>query len=79
MKNFDSAVFKTFVQAIKVHSQHEIVFQLKCRLQLAQHLPKKTSASQHFYREVIRQRFNEPLKQAEYLYSIIKSEVDLIG
>lgn len=79
MKNFDSKVFKTFVQAIKVHSQHEIVFQLKCGLQLAQHLPKKTSASQHFYREVIRQRFNEPLKQAEYLYSIIKSEVDLIG
>lgn len=79
LDNFDSELFKTFVQTIKVNSQHEIVFQLKCGLHLAEHLPKKVSVSQHFYREVIRQRFNEPLKQAEYLYSIIKSEVDLIG
>ena len=79
LDNFDSELFKTFVQTIKVNSQHEIVFQLKCGLHLAEHLPKKASVSQHFYRGVIRQRFNEPLKQAEYLYSIIKSEVDLIG
>lgn len=79
LDNFDSELFKAFVQAIKVNNQHEIVFQLKCGLNLAEHLPKKVRVSQHFYREVIRQRFNEPLKQAEYLYSIIKSEVDLIG
>lgn len=79
LDNFDSELFKAFVQTIKANSQHEIVFQFKCGLHLAEHLPKKASVSQHFYREVIRQRFNEPLKQAEYLYSIIKSEVDLIG
>ncbi|WP_231920836.1 hypothetical protein [Ligilactobacillus acidipiscis] len=79
LDDFDSGLFKAFVQNIKVNSQHEIVFQLKCGLHLAEHLPKNTLVSQHFYREVIRQRFNEPLKQAEYLYSIIKSEVDLIG
>ena len=79
LDNFDSKLFKAFVQAIKVNNQHEIVFQFKCGLHLAEHLPKKASVSQHFYREVIRQRFNEPLKQAKYLYSIIKSEVDLIG
>ncbi|MQB67025.1 recombinase family protein [Lactobacillus reuteri] len=79
LDDFTPELFKAFVQNIKVNSQHEIVFQLKCGLHLAEHLPKKASVSQHFYREVICQRFNEPLKQAEYLYSIIKSEVDLIG
>jgi hypothetical protein len=79
LDDFDSELFETFVQNIKVNSQQEVVFQLKCGLHLAEHLPKKPSVSQHFYRAVIRQRFNEPLKQAEYLYSIIKSEVDLIG
>ncbi|MBB1068934.1 recombinase family protein [Limosilactobacillus sp. RRLNB_1_1] len=79
LDDFDSELFKAFAQNIKVNSQHEIVFQLKCGLHLAEHLPKKTSVSQLFYRGVIQQRFNEPIKQAEYLYSIIKSEVDLIG
>ena len=54
MKNFDSKVFKTFVQAIKANSQHKIVFQLKCGLNLAEHLPKEVRVSQHFYHEVIR-------------------------
>ena len=72
MKKFDSKVFKAFVQVIRVNSEHEIVFQLKCGLHLSEFLPKKAGVSQHFYREVIRQCFNEPLKQAEYLYSIIR-------
>lgn len=32
MKKFDSKVFKAFVQVIRVNSEHEIVFQLKCGL-----------------------------------------------
>ena len=42
-------------------------------------LVNKQPVSERFYRDVIHQRFNEPIKQAEYLYSTIKSEVDLIG
>ena len=76
---FDPHVFETFIQTVKVNSQHEIIFQLKCGLSLVEKLSKKTRVSRLFYRKVTHQHFNDPLKQAEYLYSIIKSEVDLIG
>lgn len=79
LADFDPKLFQAFVQNIKVNSQHEIVFQLKCGLHLTEHLQKDTNINQLFYRGVIQQRFNKPIKQAEYLYSIIKSEVDLIG
>ena len=75
---FDPHVFETFVQTVKVNSQHEIIFQLKCGLSLVEKMSKKTRVSRLFYRKVIHQYFNDPLKQAEYIYSIIKSEVDLI-
>ncbi|MBC9701185.1 MAG: recombinase zinc beta ribbon domain-containing protein [Leuconostoc sp.] len=76
---FDPALFQTYVQSIKILNQHEISFQLKCRLSLIEHLVNKQPVSERFYRDVIHHRFNEPVKQAEYLYSTIKSEVDLIG
>lgn len=79
LNTFDPALFQTYVQSIKILNQHEISFQLKCRSSLIEHLVNKQPVSERFYRDVIHQRFNEPIKQAEYLYSTIKSEVDLIG
>lgn len=79
LNTFDLALFQTYVQSIKILNQHEISFQLKCRSSLIEHLVNKQPVSERFYRDVIHQRFNEPIKQAEYLYSTIKSEVDLIG
>ncbi len=79
LNTFDPALFLTYVQSIKILNQHEICFQLKCGLNLTEHLVNKQPVSEHFYRGIIHQRFNDPIKQAEYLYSTIKSEVDLIG
>lgn len=78
LTRFDPKLFQTYVRSIKVLNQYEITFQLKCGLNLEEHLTKKAMVNGHFYRDVIHQRFNEPVKQAEYLYSTIKSEVDLI-
>ena len=78
LNTFDPALFLTYVQSIKILNQHEICFQLKCGLNLTEHLVNKQPVSEHFYRGIIHQRFNDPIKQAEYLYSTIKSEVDLI-
>lgn len=78
LTRFDPKLFQTYVRSVKVLNQYEITFQLKCGLNLEEHLTKKAMVNEHFYRDVIHQRFNEPVKQAEYLYSTIKSEVDLI-
>ena len=69
--------YQDFVQQIVVHSS-SVVFKLKCGLKLTEKLTKAVTINNHFYRNIIRQRFNEPIKQAEYLYSIIESEGDLI-
>ena len=79
LTRFDPKLFQTYVRSVKILNQYEITFQLKCGLNLEEHLAKKAMVNEHFYRDIIHQRFNEPIKQAEYLYSTIKSEVDLIG
>lgn len=78
LSGFDKTPFQDFVQQIVVHSSI-VVFKLKCGLKLTEKLTKAVTINDHFYRNIIRQRFNEPIKQAEYLYSIIESEGDLIG
>ena len=78
LSGFDKTPFQDFVQQIVVHSSI-VVFKLKCGLKLTEKLTKAVTINNHFYRNIIRQRFNEPIKQAEYLYSIIESEGDLIG
>ena len=79
LTGFDESRFQDFVQQIVVNSPNEVVFKLKCGLRLTEKLTKTAGLDEHFYRGVIRQRFNEPIQQAEYLYSIIESEGDLIG
>ncbi|UZM90714.1 recombinase family protein [Limosilactobacillus reuteri] len=79
LTGFDESRFQDFVQQIVVNSPNEVVFKLKCGLRLTEKLTKIAGLDEHFYRGVIRQRFNEPIQQAEYLYSIIESEGDLIG
>lgn len=79
LAKFDEDLFREFVQQIIVNSPCEVVFKLKCGLKFTEKLTKQAAIDEHFYRRVIRQRFNEPMKQAEYLYSIIESEGDLIG
>ncbi|XKU96068.1 hypothetical protein R0Q57_08100 [Lactobacillus acidophilus] len=46
---------------------------------LPEKLNKNATIDGHFYRDIIKQRYNDPIKQTEYLYSIIESEDDLIG
>ncbi|EJN54180.1 recombinase family protein [Lactobacillus gasseri] len=79
LAQFDDELFQEFVQQIVVNKPSEVIFKLKCGLALTEKLTKATTIENHFYRGIIRQRFNEPIKQAQYLYSIIKSEGDLIG
>ena len=79
LTGFDPILFQNFVQQIIVNDPTEVIFKLKCGLELTEKLTKKTAVYQHFYRDIIKQWFNEPVKQAEYLYSIIESEGDLIG
>lgn len=79
LAKFDEDLFREFVQQIVVNSPCEAVFKLKCGLKFTEKLTKQVAIEKHLYRGVIRQRFNEPIKQAEYLYSIIESEGDLIG
>jgi hypothetical protein len=79
LSGFNKAPFQDFVQQIVVNSPKEAVFKLKCGLRLTEKLTKAACLDEHFYRGVIRQRFSEPIRQAEYLYSIIESEGDLIG
>ena len=77
--SFNKAPFQDFVQQIVVNGPNNVVFKLKCGLRLTEKLTKAAGLDENFYRGVIRQRFNEPIRQAEYLYSIIESEGDLIG
>lgn len=79
LAKFDEDLFREFVQQIVVNGPCEAVFKLKCGLKFTEKLTKQVAIEKHLYRGVIRQRFNEPIKQAEYLYSIIESEGDLIG
>ena len=79
LTSFDPNLFQTFAQQIIVNDPTEVIFKLKCALELTEKLTKKAAVYQQFYRGIIKQRFNEPIKQAEYLYSIIESEGDLIG
>ena len=79
LARFDKELFQEFVQQIVVNKPSEVVFKLKCGLELTEKLTKASTIESHFYRGIIRQRFNEPIKQAQYLYSIIESEGDLIG
>ena len=79
LTSFNPNLFQTFAQQIIVNDPTEVIFKLKCALELTERLTKKTAVYQQFYRGIIKQRFNEPIKQAEYLYSIIESEGDLIG
>ncbi|MCM6793367.1 hypothetical protein [Pediococcus pentosaceus] len=79
LTSFDPNLFQTFAQQIIVNDPTEVIFKLKCALELTEKLTKKAAVYQQFYRGIIKQRFNEPTKQAEYLYSIIESEGDLIG
>lgn len=75
---FDPTLFQDFVQQIIINNPTEAVFKLNCGLELTEKLTKKAAVYQHFYRGIIKQRFNEPITQSEYLYSIIESEGDLI-
>ena len=79
LSSFNKAPFQNFVQQIVVNGPNNVVFKLKCGLRLTEKLTKAAGLDENFYRGVIRQRFNEPIRQAEYLYSIIESEDDLIG
>ena len=79
LTSFNPNLFQTFAQQIIVNDPTEVIFKLKCALELTEKLTKKAAVYQQFYRGIIKQRFNEPIKQAEYLYSIIESEGDLIG
>ncbi|MPQ35096.1 recombinase family protein [Limosilactobacillus fermentum] len=79
LAQFDKELFQEFVQQIVVNKPSEVVFKLKCGLELTEKLTKASTIESHFYRGIIRQRFNEPIKQAQYLYSIIESEGNLIG
>ena len=79
LSSFNKAPFQDFVQQIVVNGPNNVVFKLKCGLRLTEKLTKAAGLDENFYRGVIRQRFNEPIRQAEYLYSIIESEGDLIG
>ena len=79
LESFNKAPFQDFVQQIVVNGPNNVVFKLKCGLRLTEKLTKVAGLDENFYRGVIRQRFNEPIRQAEYLYSIIESEGDLIG
>ncbi|MGI1803253.1 hypothetical protein ACRPK0_06550 [Limosilactobacillus reuteri] len=62
-----------------VNSSNKATFILKCGLALPEKLNKAATIDEHFFRSIIKQRYNDPIKQAEYLYSIIESEGDLIG
>ena len=62
-----------------VNSSNKATFNLKCGLLLSEKLHKAATIESNFYRDIIKQRYNDPIKQAEYLYSIIESEGDLIG
>lgn len=76
---FDEGIFQEFVQQIVVNSSNKATFILKCGLALPEKLNKAATIDEHFFRSIIKQRYNDPIKQAEYLYSIIESEGDLIG
>lgn len=76
---FDEELFQEFVQQIVIKDPSEVIFKLKCGLKLTEELTKAATIENNFYRGIIRQRFSDPIKQAEYLYSIIESEGDLIG
>lgn len=79
LTEFDEGVFQEFVQQIVVNSSNKATFNLKCGLLLSEKLHKAATIESNFYRDIIKQRYNDPIKQAEYLYSIIESEGDLIG
>lgn len=79
LTEFDEGVFQEFVQQIVVNSSNKATFILKCGLKLPEKLNKNATIDGHFYRNIIKQRYNDPIKQTEYLYSIIESEGDLIG
>lgn len=74
LESFNKAPFQDFVQQIVVNGPNNVVFKLKCGLRLTEKLTKAAGLDENFYRGVI-----EPIRQAEYLYSIIESEGDLIG
>ena len=79
LTEFDGTLFQEFVRQVVVNSSNEATFNLKCGLSLPEKLNKAATIEKHFYRDIIKQRYNDPIKQAEYLYSIIESEGDLIG
>lgn len=79
LTEFDGTLFQEFVRQVVVNSSNEATFNLKCGLSLPEKLNKAATIENHFYRGIIKQRYNDPIKQAEYLYSIIESEGDLIG
>lgn len=79
LTEFDEGIFQEFVQQIVVNSSNKATFILKCGLALPEKLNKAATIDEHFFRSIIKQRYNDPIKQAEYLYSIIESEGDLIG
>ncbi|WP_255409279.1 zinc ribbon domain-containing protein [Lactobacillus sp. ESL0230] len=79
LTEFDEGIFQEFVQQIVVNSSNKAIFILKCGLALPEKLNKAATIDEHFFRSIIKQRYNYPIKQAEYLYSIIESEGDLIG
>ena len=79
LTEFDGTLFQEFVRQVVVNSSNEATFNLMCGLSLPEKLNKAATIEKHFYRDIIKQRYNDPIKQAEYLYSIIESEGDLIG
>ncbi|WCT61107.1 recombinase family protein [Limosilactobacillus portuensis] len=79
LSDFSDTLFQHFVRQIVVNNPNKVVFKLQCGLELYEKLSKTATIDKHFYRGMIKQRYNDPIKQAEYLYSIIESEGDLIG
>lgn len=79
LTEFDEGIFQEFVQQIVVNSSNKATFILKCGLALPEKLNKAATVDENFFRSIIKQRYNDPIKQAEYLYSIIENEGDLIG